>query len=112
MSIAFEAGRREGVGVSPAVLAALADVVGDEPSPLRPLAVARSPLPGLGPLERLRLEVLLHLTERRREGMGVDAARRRILRAVDGAVPSGTPEWCTHLLREEIGRWCAEASTD
>jgi hypothetical protein len=95
-----------------AVIEALADVVGEEPSPLRPLTVARSPLPGLGPLARLRLEVRLHLIHARQTGLDEDAARCGLLRAVDAVMPSWTPEWSTHLLREEVHRWCAEAYTD
>ena len=95
-----------------AVLEALADVVGEEPSPLRPLTVARSPLPGLGPLARLRLEVRLHLLHARQTGLDESAARCALLRAVDAVMPSWTPEWSTHLLREEVYRWCAEAYAD
>lgn len=91
-----------------AVLEALADVVGEEPSPMRPLTVARSPLPGLGPLARLRLEVRLHLLHARESGLDEDAACWALLKVVDTATPSWTPEWSTHLLREEVHRWCAE----
>jgi hypothetical protein len=95
-----------------AVIEALADVVGEEPSPLRPLTVARSPLPGLGPLARLRLEVRLHLLHARETGLAEGAARCALLRAVEAVMPSWTPEWSTHLLREEVHRWCAEAYAD
>jgi hypothetical protein len=98
--------------VSAGVLEALADVVGEEPSPLRPLTRARSPLPGLGPLARLKLEVRMHLAHSRQTGLGENAARCGLLRAVDAVMPSWTPEWSTHLLREELYRWCAEAYTD
>jgi hypothetical protein len=95
-----------------ALLEALADVVGEEPSPYRPLTVARSPLPGLGPLARLRLEVRLHLMQARHTGIDEGAARGALLRAVDAVMPSWTPEWSTHLLREEVHRWCADAYAD
>jgi hypothetical protein len=90
-----------------AVLEALADVVGEEPSPLRPLTVARSPLPGLGPLARLRLEVRHYLAHLRETGLDANTAEWALLKAVDTATPSWTPEWSTHLLREEVHRWCA-----
>jgi len=98
--------------VPSALLEALADVVGEEPSPLRPLTVARSPLPGLGPLARLRLEVRLHLLQARHNGLDENTARCGLIRAVDAIMPSWTPEWSTHLLREEVHRWCAEAYAD
>jgi hypothetical protein len=94
-----------------AVIEALADVVGEEPSPLKPLTVPRSPLPGLGPLSRLRLEVRLYLVQARQSGLDERASRSALLRAVDAVTPSWTPEWSTHLLREEVHRWCAEAYT-
>jgi hypothetical protein len=95
-----------------AVLEALADVVGEEPTPRRPLTVARSPLPGLGPLARLRLAVRLHLMQTRQSGLDEEAACWALLKAVDTTMPSWTPEWSTHLLREEVHRWCAEAYAD
>jgi hypothetical protein len=98
--------------VPSAVLEALADVVGEEPSPMRPLTVARSPLPGLGPLARLRLEVRLHLLHAREGGTDECTARCALLRAVEAVTPSWTPEWSTHLLREEFHRWCSEAYAD
>jgi hypothetical protein len=95
--------------VPSAVFEALADVVGEEPCPLHPMCTARSPLPGLGPFARLRLEVRLHLMQARQSGLDEDAACYALLRAVDSAIPSWTPEWSTHLLREEVHRWCSEA---
>jgi hypothetical protein len=95
--------------MSPTVFEALADVVGEEPSPMHPRCTARSPLPGLGPLARLRREMRRHLDVSRLNGVPAEAARVTILRAVDAAMPSWTPEWSTHLLREEVTRWCAEA---
>jgi hypothetical protein len=91
-----------------AVLEALADVVGEEPSPLHPLTRARSPLPGLGPFARLRREVHMHLLHVRESGLDEDAASYALLKAVDTSTPSWTPEWSTHLLREEVLRWCSE----
>ena len=79
---------------------------------MRPLTVARSPLPGLGPLARLRIEVRLHLLHARQGGTDEYTARCALLRAVDAVTPSWTPEWSTHLLREEVHRWCSEAYGD
>jgi hypothetical protein len=96
------------IEIPSAVFEALADVLGEEPSPRHPTIVARSSLPGLGPFARLRREVRLHLIQARQSGLDEDAASYALLRAVDAAVPSWTPEWSTHLLREEVRRWCSE----
>jgi hypothetical protein len=60
----------------------------------------------------LRLEVRLHLLHARETGLDEGAARCALQRAVEAVMPSWTPEWSTHLLREEVDRWCAEAYAD
>jgi hypothetical protein len=95
--------------VSHAIDAALADVVGVEPSPARPYAALREPLPGLGPLSVLRSAVDEYAREQYTAQMPVERIITQIRGMIRHALPSATPDWSAHLLFEEVARWVGEA---
>lgn len=89
--------------------AALADVVGTEPSPARPHAAFRRARPGLGPLSVLRLVVLRLARQMQAERLPTERAIGELKRKIRHLLPSDTPDWCAHLLLEEVAQWTADA---
>jgi len=92
-----------------AIDAALADVVGVEPSPTRPYAAVQQPLPGLGPLSVLRTAIQEFAGDQHAAKLPVERVIAQINDAIRHALPSATPDWSAHLLFEEVVRWVTEA---
>ena len=91
------------------IAAALADVVGVEPSPDHTRAAFRRPVPGLAPLAALRRAVEQYAARLKAQSHTVAGAAAEIERAVRHALPGDTPDWSTHLLLQELERWTAAA---
>lgn len=91
------------------IAAAMADVVGVEPSPAHPRAPFRRPVPGLAPLAALRGVVEQYVGRLQAQGFTVAGATAEIERAVRHALPGDTPDWSTHLLLQELERWTIAA---
>jgi len=89
--------------------AALADVVGTEPSPARPFAAYRTARPGLGPLSVLQLVVQRLARQMRTDGVSIERAIGDLKRSIRHLLPSDTPDWSAHLLLEEVTRWAVDA---
>jgi hypothetical protein len=95
--------------VSDDLAAALADVVGTEPSPTRPHAAFRTARPGLGPLSVLRIVVLRSARQMHSDRMPTERAIGDLKRRIRHLLPSDTPDWTAYLLLEEVARWVADA---
>jgi hypothetical protein len=91
------------------LLAALADVVGTEPTPSQPRAPHRAPRPGLGPLSVLHYAVSRLAAQMRGERLSADSAVGELERLVRHGLPSDTPDWSAYLLIEDVSRWTSEA---
>jgi hypothetical protein len=102
---------RPGTGVpAPSDLrAALADVVGMEPTPTRPDAQCRVALPGLGPLSQFRQVVVRMVLEARADRVPIERVTGELERQIRHLLPSDTPDWSAHLLLEEVARWSRDA---
>jgi|ERR1700734_589402 hypothetical protein len=91
------------------IIRALADVVGTEPGPLDVRAVYRTPVPGLGPLDRLEQALKRYVVRLRAHGVPPEAVVVHVKRTVRDVLPSRTPEWCAYLLTEAVVKWSIDA---
>jgi hypothetical protein len=91
------------------IIRALADVVGTEPGPLDVRALYRTPLPGLGPLDRLEHALRRYVGRLRAHGVPPEAVVVHVKRTVRDVLPSRTPEWSAYLLTEAVVQWSIDA---
>jgi hypothetical protein len=91
------------------IVRALADVVGTEPGPLDVRAVYRTPVPGLGPLDRLEHALRKYVVRLRAHGVPPEAVVVHVKRTVRDVLPSRTPEWSAYLLTEAVVQWSIDA---
>jgi hypothetical protein len=91
------------------IVRALGDVVGTEPGPLDVRAVYRTPLPGLGPLDRLEHVLRKYVVRLRAHGVPPEAVIEHVKRTVRDVLPSRTPEWAAYLLTEAVVQWSIDA---
>jgi len=88
-----------------AVARALADLVGTEPGPRDVRAAYRTPLPGLGPLDRLERVVRAQVATLAAHGVPPESIVLHLRRIVRDCLPSHTADWSAHLLTEAVVRW-------
>jgi len=88
-----------------AVARALADVVGTEPGPRDVRAAYRTPVPGLGPLDRLERVVRAQVATLAAHGVPPESIVLHLRRVVRDCLPSHTADWSAHLLTEAVVRW-------